>query len=206
MTSAVLELALTGVAVVLAVTQPVPQVVRLLRTRSVAGVSGPTTWLGLTINSAWVAYGVGRGLLPVAVLSGAYVAGYATIAALLLLRGRRSGVGTGLAAAAGLTLLTVVAGWAVLGTVLALAVGVQFVPQVVEAWRSDDLSGLAPGTYVVGALDGAIWGTYGLVVADVPLVLYGLVMSAVAVLVLVPRRRWARTAAAAPLAATAGSA
>jgi uncharacterized protein with PQ loop repeat len=206
LTHPVLEVALTGVAVVLAVTQPVPQVVRLLRTRSVAGVSGPSTWLGLAVNSAWVAYGIGRGLLPVALLSGAYVAGYATIAVLLVGHGRRSGIGTGLAAALGLTLLTVVAGWAVLGTVLALAVGVQFVPQVVEAWRSDDLSGLAPGTYVVGAFDGAIWGAYGLVVADVPLVLYGLVMSAVAVLVLVPRRRWARTAAAMPVAATAGSA
>ena len=202
-----LELVLTGVAVVLAVTQPVPQVIRLVRTRSVAGVSGPTTWLGLTINGAWAAYGIGRGLLPVTVLSLAYVAGYAAIAALLVAGGRRAGIGTGLAAAVALAGLTAVAGWAALGTTLALAVGVQFVPQVVEAWRSDDLSGLAPGTYVVGAIDGAVWGTYGLVVADLPLVLYGVVMSVVAALVLVPRRRWARTAASVvPVAAASGSA
>ena len=201
-----LELVLTGVAVVLAVTQPVPQVIRLVRTRSVAGVSGPTTWLGLTINGAWAAYGIGRGLLPLTVLSGAYVAGYAVIAALLVARGRRSGIGTGLAAAAVLTALTLTAGWAVLGTTLALAVGIQFVPQVVEAWRSDDLSGLAPGTYVVSAVDGAVWGTYGLAVADLPLVLYGVVMALVAALVLIPRRRWARTVAATPLAAASGSA
>lgn len=202
-----LETVLTGVAVVLAVTQPVPQVVRTLRTRSVAGVSGPTTWLGFTVNLGWMAYGIGRGLLPVALLSGAYVAGYVTIGALLLRRGVRRGTGTAALAAVGLVALTVAAGWTALGTVLALAVGVQFVPQVVEAWRSDDLSGLAAGTYVVCAVDGAVWGTYGIVVADVPLMLYGAVMLAVAVLVLVPRRRWARrNAAPAPLAATTGMA
>jgi MtN3 and saliva related transmembrane protein len=201
LTSAVLELALTAVAVVLAVTQPVPQVVRMLRTRSIAGLSGSTTWLGLTINSAWVAYGVGRGLLPVAVLSGAYVVGYATVGVLLLRHGMRRGTGTAALAAVGLIGFTLVAGWAALGTALALAVGVQFVPQVVQAWRSPDLSGLSAGTYWVCALDGAIWGAYGLVMVDLPLVLYGVVMLAVAVLVLVPRRRWARRTAMAPLAA-----
>ena len=196
-----LELALTAVAVVLAVTQPVPQVVRTIRTRSIAGLSGSTTWLGLTINSAWVAYGVGRDLLPVAVLSGAYVAGYTTVGVLLLRHGMRRGTGTAAVAAVGLAAFTLVAGWAALGTLLALAVGVQFVPQVVQAWRSADLSGLSAGTYWVCALDGAIWGAYGLVMVDLPLVLYGVVMLAVAVLVLVPRRRWARRTAMAPLAA-----
>jgi MtN3 and saliva related transmembrane protein len=201
LTSAVLELALTVVAVALAVTQPVPQVMRMLRTRSIAGLSGSTTWLGLTINSAWVAYGIGRGLLPVAVLSGAYVVGYATVGGLLLRHGMRRGTGTAVLAAVGLAGFTLVAGWAALGTTLALAVGVQFVPQVVQAWRSPDLSGLSAGTYWVCALDGAIWGAYGLVMVDLPLVLYGVVMLAVAVLVLVPRRRWARRTAIAPLAA-----
>lgn len=205
MTSPVLELALTIVAVGLAITQPIPQVVRLLRTRSIAGLSGSTTWLGLTINSAWVAYGIGRDLPAVAILSGAYVAGYATVGTLLIRHGMRRGTGTAALAAVGLAAFTLVAGWAALGTALALAVGVQFVPQVVQAWRSPDLSGLSAGTYWVCALDGAIWGAYGLVMVDVPLVLYGLVMLAVAVLVLVPRRRWARrTAIAPPAPASAG--
>ena len=187
-----LEQVVTVIAVVLALTQPVPQIVRVLRTRSVAGVSGPTTWLGLAINVAWVAYGVGRGLVPVAVLSGAYVAGYVAVGVLLLRNGNRKGVGTALAAAAGLVALTSVGGWVALGTVLALSVAVQFLPQVIEAWTSDDLTGLAPGTYVVSGLDGIVWGGFGLLVADGPLVLYGVVMCSVAVLVLVPRARWAR--------------
>lgn len=198
-----LELVLTAVAVVLALTQPVPQVVRLLRTRSVAGVSAATTWLGLVINVAWGVYGIARGLLPVAVLSSAYVVGYAVVAALLVANGKRSGMAHAAAAACGFAALTAVAGWVALGSALALSVGVQFVPQVVEAWRSTDLSGLAAGTYLVCLVDGVVWGGYGLVVGDVPLVLYGALMLAVAVAVLVPRRRWARAVVAAPVPANA---
>jgi len=186
-----LEQAVTAFAVVLALTQPVPQVIRVLRTRSVAGVSGATTWLGFTINAAWVAYGVARGLLPVAVLSTAYVVGYLLVGVLLVRGGNPKGIGTGALVGAGLAGLAAVGGWVALGTVLALAVAVQFLPQVVEAWTSDDLTGLAPGTYVVSGLDGIVWGGFGLLVSDGPLVLYGVIMCTVAVAVLVPRARWA---------------
>lgn len=205
-----LETVLTLVAVALAVTQPVPQVLRTIRTRSVAGVSGDTTWLGFAVNTAWVTYGVARGLIPVALLSLAYVAGYAVIGGLLLRNGVRRGIATGLLAGAALGAVTATAGWAALGTVLAVAVGVQYLPQVIAAWRSDDLSGLAGGTYVVGAIDGVVWGAYGVVMVDAPLILYGVVMLSVATLVLVPRRRWAARAAANPnnpeLAASSGMA
>ena len=190
-----LEAALTAVAVVLALTQPVPQVIRLVRTRSTAGVSGPSAWLGLVINSGWTAYGIARGLLPVLVLSIAYVVGYALIAGLLVVHGNRRGPGTAAAGAAALVGLVALGGWVALGTALALTVGVQFLPQVVHTWRADDLTALAPGTYVIGALDGLVWGTYGAIVADGPLVLYGVVMVAVAIGILVPRRRWARAIA-----------
>lgn len=193
-----LESTLTVLAVVLALTQPVPQIVRLLRTRSTAGVSGPTAWLGLAINTGWMAYGFGQGLPPVIVLSLTYVIGYAIIATLLVQGGNRRGIGAAAGAGVGLAGVATVLGWTALGTVLALTVAVQFLPQVVEAWRSDDLTALAPGTYLVCGLDGLVWGGYGAVVADLPLVLYGVVMVGVAVLVLVPRRRWARRVALAP--------
>lgn len=194
-----LEQAVTAFAVVLALTQPVPQIVRVLRTRSVAGVSGATTWLGFTINAAWVTYGVARGLLPVALLSTAYVLGYLVVGVLLVRGGNRKGIGTGALVGVGLAALAVVGGWVALGTVLALAVAVQFLPQVIEAWTSDDLTGLAPGTYVVSGLDGIVWGGFGLLVRDGPLVLYGVIMCSVAVAVLVPRSRWSAEQGADPL-------
>lgn len=196
------EFVLTALAACLALSQPVPQIVRLVRTRSVQGVSGPTTWLGLTINAGWVAFGVARGLVPVAVLSLAYVVGYATIAGLLVQRGNRSGIGTAVVSTAAIAVTAATFGWTVLGTALALTVAVQFIPQVALAWRGTDLTALAGGTYVVCGLDGIVWGGYGLLHAELPLVLYGLVMVSVAVLVLVPKRRW--TAKAAAEAAAAG--
>ena len=194
-TAPMLEATLTGMAVVLALTQPVPQVVRLLRTRSTAGVSGPTAWLGLVINGAWMSYGVARHLVPVAGLSAAYVAGYALVVWLLTRSGERQGSGSAALATGAFAAIALIAGWGALGTVLALVVGVQFVPQLVTAWRSDDLTALAPGTYVVCAMDGLVWGTFGVAANDAPLMLYGVVMVTVAVLILVPHRRWARTAA-----------
>jgi len=190
----------TALAVVLALTHPVPQVVRVLRTRSVAGVSGPTTWIGFVVNVAWVTYGIARGLAPVAVLSGAYVAGYVVVGALLVGRGNRRGIGTGLLAGSVLAALTLAGGWGLLGTALALAVVPQYLPQVVEAWTGDDLTGLSPGTYVVGVLDGVVWGGFGLVAADSPLVLYGVVMVTVASAVLLGRARWVVRTDAAPVA------
>lgn len=196
MDDALVEQLLTGVAVLLALTQPVPQILRILRTRSTAGVSGPAAWLGFVVNLGWLAYGIAQGLLPVAVLSVAYVVGYGLIGSLLVRGGDRRGAPVAVAYGLGLAALAGVAGWTVLGTVLAVTVGVQFLPQVIEAWRSDDLTALAPGTYWVCVLDGIIWGAYGGLVADGPLVLYGVVMVAVAVAVLVPRARWARRIAA----------
>ncbi|MFP5322421.1 MAG: hypothetical protein ACLGIC_11325 [Acidimicrobiia bacterium] len=195
-----LEQVVTALAVVLALSHPVPQVVRVLRTRSVAGVSGPTTWIGFTVNVAWMTYGIARGLVPVAVLSTAYVAGYVVVGTLLVRGGNRRGIGTGVVAAAALAGLVAVGGWGLLGTALALAVVPQFLPQVVEAWTADDLTGLSPGSYVVGLADGVVWGGFGLVAADRPLVLYGAVMVSVATAVLVGRYRWSVRQRAVPVA------
>ncbi len=194
-----LEQAVTALAVVVALAHPVPQVVRVLRTRSVAGVSGTTTWLGCVVNVAWCTYGIARGLVPVAVLSSAYVVGYVTVAVLLVRRGNRRGIGPGALAAVALVGLVLVGGWGALGTVLALAVIPQFLPQVIEAWTADDLTGLAPGTYLIAVVDGVVWGGFGLVAGDRPLMLYGVVMCSVAVAVLVPRYRWAARQAAEPV-------
>ena len=194
-----LEQAVTALAVVVALAHPIPQIVRVLRTRSVAGVSGSTTWLGCAINCAWVSYGIARGLVPVAVLSSAYVVGYVVVAVLLVRGGNRRGIATGALAAAALAALVVVGGWGALGTVLALAVLPQFLPQVVEAWTADDLTGLAPGTYLIAVLDGVVWGGFGVVAGDRPLMLYGVVMCSVAVAVLVPRYRWAARRTAVPV-------
>lgn len=181
-----LELGLTSAALVVALAQPVPQIVRIVRTGSVAGISAATTWLGLVLNGSWVAYGLGRGLLPVTVLGVAYVVGYLIIGVQLVAQGNRRGGGAGAAAAVGAVACTIVGGWAALGTALTAAVAVQFLPQVRRAWRAPDLTGLSMGTYLIAGIDGVVWGAYGAVVGDAPLVGYGVVMVAVAVAVAVP--------------------
>lgn len=187
-----LDVAVTVVAAALALSQPLPQILQLARSRSIAGVSAATTWIGVAVNAAWVAYGLGRGHPPIIVVSVLYLIGYLAIAGLLVAGGNRRGVPTALAATAAFVAIGATAGWTAVGTVLGLVVGVQFIPQIVEAWSGADLAGLAPGTYRISLADGIIWGGFGLIVADGPLVLYGVLMATAAVAVLIPQRRWAR--------------
>jgi uncharacterized protein with PQ loop repeat len=187
------ELVVIVLALVLACAQPVPQVVRLLRTHSVEGVSSATTMLGVVVAVAWIAYGLARGLPTVYLLSFVFLAGYLVTATLLWQRGRRSGVGLAALLASGFVAVTAGLGWTALGLVLGAVAIAQFAPQVIEANRATDLSGLAPGTCVVWLLDGIVWGGYGLLVDDGPLLVYAVVMFGVGAGVLVPWFRW-RTA------------
>ncbi len=60
---------LAVVAVVLAVVQPVPQLVRTIRRGTAAGVAPEVAWLGTLTNGVWLAYGFARGLPAVVVVS-----------------------------------------------------------------------------------------------------------------------------------------
>jgi hypothetical protein len=81
-------------------------------------------------------------------------------------------------------------GTELLGLVLAAAVLVNQVPQVWAALREDDLSGLAPATWLFALADGALWGGYGLAAGDRAVVLYGVILISAACVILT---RLART-------------
>ena len=80
----------------------------------------------------------------------------------------------------------------VLGAVLGASVLLTTGPQVVEALRTDDLSGIAPATWWISILDAALWGAYGWVIGDLALVGYWAVLTACAVTVLA-RLAWTAT-------------
>lgn len=189
---AMVESAALIVALGLALAQPVPQVLRLRRTGHTDGISPTAMWLGVGINLIWIGYCVARDLPAVAAVSAVYLAGYGAIVALLVAHGRRRGVRYAVAAVAAAGALQLAGGWGLVGTALGLAVGIQYLPQVVAAWRSPSLAGLAPGMYLVTLLDGAVWGLFGLLEDDRPLVLYGAIMLTVSVAVLAAWLRWRR--------------
>ena len=165
------------IATVLGAGMIVPQVLRLRRMRTLAGVS--LLWIGLSaaLNGWWIAYGIGAGrwgVVPVSVgglLLYLWMAGLAAqIAGPAAWRPMALGalVPT---AAAGAGLL--VGGWSVAGLVIGLSYGIQFGPAVCSALRSDRLDGVSPTTWIMAWVEAAIWLLYGLDVGDLPLLVGG---------------------------------
>lgn len=181
----VLELLVVVAANVLGAAMSLPQVVRLLRTRQVSGVSPAWAALSVVTNLWWLAYGVGVGswaIVPVAAVS---VLGYTAILAALAAFGGlvsgRTGVLVPVLAVAGLPALgLVLGGWAAAGVVLGALYAVQLAPAVLGAYRAADLRGVSGGTWGIAWLEAALWGVYGIAAGDaglLALAVAGLAMS-----------------------------
>jgi uncharacterized protein with PQ loop repeat len=164
------------VAAFLAVPQFLPQLSRLRRAGTTAGVSW--SWAALTSvnNAAWLGYfalsGFWTALVPAVsatVLSG-------QLAVVLARRGRgvpkRSAV---LASAWAVVLLAAAAafGRAGLGTALAVAFLLQVTPSVWTVYRSDDTTGVSRGTWLLIFGELLCWGVFGIHEADPRLIVLG---------------------------------
>jgi uncharacterized protein with PQ loop repeat len=167
-----------------------PQPIRLVRTGVAAGVSPLWALNGAVVTVAWAVHGYIADLPVVVWVSVlALVPGVWTVVLL-----RRQTTGRDLALAGAWVATLVAAGIAgVFGVALALGVLVTQGPQVLEALRDDDLSGLAPTTWWVALLDAGTWGAYGLVVGDVALLGYAVTLTGSSVVVLL-RIAWTRRA------------
>ena len=164
------------VAAVLAVPQFLPQLARLRRTGKTAGVSW--SWAALTSvnNAAWFGYfalsGFWTALVPAAsatVLAGA-------LAVMLARRGagvpRRPAV-LAMVWAVLLILAAGLFGRAGLGTLLAVAFGLQVTPSVWTAYRAEDTTGIAAGTWLLIFGELACWGVFGVHESDPRLIVLG---------------------------------
>ncbi len=178
------------VATAVTFVQILPQIARLLRIGRTEGVSPIWAAIGTTVNIGWIAYVVAEELwvtIP-AVLAGA--GSYGVV--LYLLYRNDAGVRTGLllsaVVAVACVVVQLVAGWTVLGTVLGLSNGLYLGPSVVAAWRSHVPVGVSPLSWVLVALEGLLWGLFGVLVEASPVVVYGVTATLLAALVLL--RLW----------------
>lgn len=172
-----------------------PQAIRLHRTGRVEGVSPHWIGFGLMMNAGWLVYGFAMdlpGLIPV---SAAALVVYMWILGRVMELSRPVAV-TALVTAVGLALATVViavvAGSVVAGVVLGLLYTVQFMPAAVEAVRVDDLSGLAPATWVLALIEALVWTCYGAATSDPSLIVGGVGAAIMATIVVVAAVRFAR--------------
>lgn len=164
------------VANVLGAAMAAPQAVRLVRTKSTAGVS--SVWVGVSIamNLWWLVYGVATSLWALVPISVVAVALYVVIAVTLIrLRRGHTSVEVLLGSMIGLVPLPALAigGWDAAGVAIGVGYGLQLAPAVIAAYRTRELHGVAPGTWIMAWIESAIWFVYGLVVIDPALLVGG---------------------------------
>ena len=168
----------------------VPQIVRLLRTGRVEGVSAAWAAVALVLNFGWMAYVIAEEFwitIPSIVIA---IVSFGSALYLMYRSGAdvRPGALMSATVAVASVGIQLVAGWTVLGTVLALSNGLYLGPPVVTAWRSHTPAGVSPLTWVLAVLEGLLWGFYGVLVAAGPIIVFGATEASLSALVLL--RLW----------------
>lgn len=154
-----------------------PQARRLMKTRSVEGVS--PVWIGVSmaINGWWTAYAIATPLWALLPVSSVSFLLYASIAILYVKTvGVRSLSGM-VVGAFGLGMVPLpfllASGWEVAGLTIGLCYGIQLAPAVVAAHRTRTLDGVSAGTWNMSFAEALLWLVYGLSVADAALIAGG---------------------------------
>jgi len=188
------------VAACLAVPQFLPQLARVRRAGTAAGVSW--SWAALTSvnNAAWLAYFALSGFWTALVPAISATAASGLLAVVLARRGggvpKRPAV---LASMWTVVLITATAafGRTGLGSALAVAFLLQVTPSVWTVYRSRDTSGVSQGTWLLIFGELLCWGVFGIHEADPRLIVLGAtgVMASLLVLARVSRLRAGRAPA-----------
>lgn len=164
-----------------------PQAVRLWRTRDVTGVAPSQDLLRVVTKLAWVAYALAHADPGLAAAQ--LIALPSVLTVLLLCRAGalrlRQLLTTAVVAAAVVTGTLLTGAVALLGSLATLSDIGRYLPQAATTLHTDDLSGVAPGTYLAQIAASACWGGYGALQGLPPLVWGNLVIAPVAALILI---------------------
>jgi uncharacterized protein with PQ loop repeat len=171
----------------------VPQPWRVLKTRDSAGVSALAAMNSLVADVAWLAYGIHSHLTVVWAVS--IPAVVVSMATLVLLRRSLTWSDLTMAAAwSGVIIAMAVAH--LLAGALAVTVLVTCGPSLRSAFAHPEPTGLARSTWLIALADAATWGAYGVALGDPALEMYGSVLMATAIAILLRLRSKGRVAVA----------
>jgi uncharacterized protein with PQ loop repeat len=171
--------AVVAAATVLGSWMAIPQAWRLARTRIIVGVS--PVWIGVSlgINGWWLGYALAAdvtALVPVSVIS---LVVYTTMAVVYL---RTAGTASLWPLGFGVVILgmvplpfLLVGGWPLAAVAVGLSYGVQLLPAVVATLRTRELAGVSAPTWLIALVESGLWLVYGVSVADVALLIAGVV-------------------------------
>lgn len=154
------------------VSELMPQSVRLLRTRSVSGLSSIGTGIYFVTELGWIAYGITSGIMVVLVSS--LVVGVLSAVQLVLVWPHRSATDLWWmllwASALGAALVM-----GAIGSMLVIGLIIGLGPQAWAAWRAPVVHGVSIWRWVLAGASGVLWFTYGILLGEIPLITTGTV-------------------------------
>ena len=153
-------------SVILAVWFALPQLLRLRRTGTAAGLSADSLANSLVSLIGWTVYGLAHGNMWVILASVAGIPATVVTLVLAFRAGARPSIQLPALWASVLLVTAVidlVFGLSLIDIVLGCSILWFVVPAAVTAWKSADVSGLSPQTWLVLALEASVFGIYGLV-------------------------------------------
>jgi len=165
-----------------------PQALKLARTQNVDGVSAVWIGVSMAINIWWTIYAVHEAvwaLLPVSVVSLTLYLGMAVIYLRSVGKSSIPGFAVG-AFVLGMAPLPALlfGGWEAAGLAIGLSYGIQLSPAVFAAYRTRDLAGVSPGTWMISLAEALLWLAYGAIIADAALLAGGTVGTVMAAAIL----------------------
>ncbi len=159
----------------LGLVRAVPQLVRLLRARSAAGVSVDTAATSSIVSFGWSAYGLLTGQPYVCLATGSSGLIFAAVTLFALRFGRRAReFRVAPLWLVVLLLAGLLAGKDGLGLLLPVSVLVANLPQLWVAFREGSLADLSLGTWLLSLADGLVWGGYALGRQDTSILFYAI--------------------------------
>lgn len=163
-----------------------PQFERLRRSGDVHGVSFSTTTLSIAAEVGWLVYLAGEGLWSALPESALTIVVDIALTVALLRAGASSTVAVAAASGWGALLIgaRVVGGVPAIAVLLSVTYAVQLVPSVWTAWRTWCPSGVASGAWTWRLVQSVLWGVYGFVRHDPPLLILGAIGCGASVAVL----------------------
>lgn len=167
---------LAGIGTGLTVVFLIPQITRVVVRRDITGLSPAWAAFGMSTNMAWAFYLVTQSLWAALAAPMLAVLAYSITLRLIATRtDDRRWVGASAAYGLVLTIVVLLWGWAGLGMALALTPIVQLTPGVIAAYRTRVPSGVSPVTWGLMVAEAMMWGGFGWITGDLPLIGYGVI-------------------------------
>jgi uncharacterized protein with PQ loop repeat len=182
-------------AAAFAIPQFLPQLLKVRGTDDTAGVSWSWATLTSVNNAAWFGYFALSGFWTALVPSSAATLLAGALATMLAVRGRAKARQAALIGAWVALLLAgaAVAGRTGLGTLLTAAFVLQVTPSIWTAYRTENPTGISPGTWLLVFGELSCWTIFGVHESDPRLLILGSTGVAASVLMLARVRRTAGT-------------